>query len=147
VAPHHFSDPAAFVREASRVLSVGGSLAVIDGTVADGQETAEAWLHRVEKLRDPSHQRFITPGHWARMCEQAGLSVAHCELHPMLQPDLDWYFFTAGTSPENRAAVLELIERAPESARRLLHLRDERSTGGKTTWYWQRMSLLAVKDG
>ena len=23
--------------------------------------------------------------------------------------------------------------------------RDERSIGGKITWYWQRMSLLAVK--
>src|SRR5688572_13536624 len=67
VAPHHFSDPAAFVRESARVLAAGGSLAVIDGSVDDGQAEAEEWLHQVEILRDPSHQRFITPSCWRAM--------------------------------------------------------------------------------
>jgi ubiquinone/menaquinone biosynthesis C-methylase UbiE len=145
VAPHHFSDPAAFVRESARVLAGGGSLAVIDGSVEDGESEAEAWLHQVEKLRDPSHHRFITPGAWRAMCAAAGLRVEHCELQPFLQPDLEWYFETAATSASNRAEVLRLIDDAPESARRLFQLRDERATGGKITWYWQRMSLLAVK--
>ncbi|MEX2138335.1 MAG: class I SAM-dependent methyltransferase [Pirellulales bacterium] len=145
VAPHHFSDPAAFVREAARVLAAGGSLAVIDGSVKDGHPEAEEWLHGIEKLRDPSHQRFITLTGWRAMCEAAGLQVVHCELQPFLQPDLEWYFDTAATPPENRAAVLQLIEEAPESARRLFDLRDERASGGKITWYWQRLSLLAVK--
>jgi ubiquinone/menaquinone biosynthesis C-methylase UbiE len=147
VAPHHFSDPAAFVRESARVLAADGSLAVIDGTVADGQSEAEAWLHQVEKLRDPSHHRFVTPAQWRAMCQREGLSIEYCELRPMLQPDLDWYFCTAATKPENRDAVLHLIETAPDSARRLFQLRDDRTTGGKITWYWQRMSLLAVKGG
>jgi ubiquinone/menaquinone biosynthesis C-methylase UbiE len=145
VAPHHFSDPAAFVRESARVLASGGSLCVIDGSIEDGQGEVEEWLHQVEKLRDPSHQRFITAGQWRSMCEAAGLRVEYCELLPFLQPDLEWYFDTAATSIENRAAVLRLIENAPQSARRLLQLRDERATGGKITWYWQRLSLLAVK--
>jgi ubiquinone/menaquinone biosynthesis C-methylase UbiE len=145
VAPHHFSDPAAFVRESARVLATGGSLAVIDGSVEDGHPEAEAWLHQVEKLRDPSHQRFITPAGWRAMCDAAGLNVVHCELHPFLQPDLDWYFDTAATPPENRAAVLRLIETAPWSARQLFDLRDARASGGKITWKWQRLSLLAVK--
>ncbi len=145
VAPHHFSDPAAFVRESARVLVASGSLAVIDGSVEDGHPEAEAWLHQVEKLRDPSHQRFITPSDWRAMCAAAGLRIVHCELQPFLQPDLEWYFDTAATPPENRAAVLHLIENAPKSARRLFDLHDGRATGGKITWYWQRMSLLAVK--
>jgi 2-polyprenyl-3-methyl-5-hydroxy-6-metoxy-1,4-benzoquinol methylase len=145
VAPHHFSDPSAFVRESARVLAAGGSLAVIDGSVEDGHPEADEWLHQVEKLRDPSHQRFITPAAWRTMCETAGLHVVHCELQPFLQPDLEWYFDTAATPSENRAAVLQLIENVPQSARRLFDLHDERATGGKITWYWQRLSLLAVK--
>jgi ubiquinone/menaquinone biosynthesis C-methylase UbiE len=145
VAPHHFSDPAAFVRESARVLAAGGSLCVIDGSIEDGQPEADQWLHQVEKLRDPSHQRFIARGRWQSMCEAAGLRVEYCELQPFLQPDLDWYFETAATPPENRAAVLRLIENAPDSARKLFQLRDDRATGGKITWYWQRLSLLAVK--
>jgi hypothetical protein len=79
------------------------------------------------------------------MCEAAGLRIESCELQPFLQPDLNWYFDTAATTQENRAAVLRLIENAPNSARRLFQLRDDRATGGKITWYWQRLSLLAVK--
>jgi ubiquinone/menaquinone biosynthesis C-methylase UbiE len=145
VAPHHFSDPAAFVHQSARVLAPGGSLAVIDGSVEDAQRESEEWLHQVEKLRDPTHQRFLTPGRWRAMCEAAGLRVEHWELSPFLQPDLEWYFDTAATTPENRAAVWRLIADVPDSARRLFQLRDERAAGGKVTWYWQRLSLLAVK--
>jgi ubiquinone/menaquinone biosynthesis C-methylase UbiE len=148
VASHHFSDPAAFVCEAARVLADGGSLAVIDGSLEDGQPEAESWLHEVEILRDPSHQRFITPSGWRAMSEAAGLTIVHCELQPFLQPDLEWYFDTAATSPENRAAVLRLVDNAPESARRMFQLNDGRTgtVAGKVTWYWQRLSLLAVKE-
>ena len=62
VAPHHFSSPARFVREGVRVLSPGGHFMLIDGTVPDDDPAAEAWLHGVEKLRDPSHGRFLAQG-------------------------------------------------------------------------------------
>ena len=142
VAAHHFSCPATFLMETARVLKTGGRLLLIDGTVEDGQPVAEEWLHRVEKLRDPSHNRFITPLKWVHLCGHVGMRVINRELQPFKQPDLEWYFQTANTSQENRAAVLKLVDEAPESARILFRLAREDE---KIVWYWQRLVLVAVK--
>ena len=143
VAAHHFSSPETFVRESARVLNSGGWFLLIDGTVEDDQPEAEEWSHQVEKLRDPSHNRFVTPRSWRRSCEAAGLRVLHCGLTPFKQPDLNWYFETAATTPENQRKVLELVRHAPASARRLCRLGDEE---GKIVWWWQRLTLVARKE-
>ena len=142
VAPHHFSSPERFIRESARVLKHGGHFVLIDGSVEDGQIEAEEWLHHVEKLRDPSHHRFLTPGGWSRLCEEAGLAVLSATLTPFKQPDLNWYFETAATSQENRKSVLKLIADAPRSARELFRLGEEE---GKIVWWWQRLTLVARK--
>lgn len=142
VAAHHFASPEDFVRETARVLKPGGAFLLIDGTVADGHAEAEEWMHRIEKLRDPSHHRMLTPGAWSRLCEAAGLAVFSADVTQFQQPDLEWYFETAATAPENRAEVLRLIADAPRSARELFQLAEE---GGKTVWQWQRLTLVARK--
>jgi ubiquinone/menaquinone biosynthesis C-methylase UbiE len=142
VAAHHFSSPQNFVRESARVLKPGGHFLLIDGTVEDDQAEAEEWAHRLEKLRDPSHNRLLTPRTWSKLCEKSGLQVQHVEWNPFKQPDLNWYFDAAATSPENRAQVLDLIEHAPESARKLFQLGTE---DGKIVWWWQRLTLIASK--
>ena len=142
VAAHHFSDTGAFVREVARVLPAGGAFLLIDGSIEDGQPVAEEWLHNVEKLRDPSHNRFLSQGSWRQLCEKAGLQVVFSELQPFKQPDLNWYFDTAGTTPENRAKVLELVRTAPPEARTLFRLGEE---DGKIVWWWQRLVLAARK--
>jgi len=142
VAAHHFSDPGAFVREAARVLKPSGVFLLIDGSIEDGQPVAEEWLHHVEKLRDPSHHRFLSQGSWARLCEDVGLRVVFSELQPFKQPDLNWYFEIAATPPENRAKVLELVRYAPPEARNLFRLTEE---DGKIVWWWQRLVLAAQR--
>jgi ubiquinone/menaquinone biosynthesis C-methylase UbiE len=143
VAPHHFSSPKCFVSETSRVLKPGGYFLLIDGSVADDEPEAEAWAHAVEKLRDPSHNRFLTPRVWSQLCEGAGLVVRTRVLQPFKQPDLNWYFETAATPPENRRQVLELVANAPESARALFRLGQEE---GKIVWSWQRLTLIAQRQ-
>jgi ubiquinone/menaquinone biosynthesis C-methylase UbiE len=142
VAAHHFSSPVDFVVEVRRTLKTGGYFLLIDGSVEDDQVEAEEWLHQVEKLRDPSHHRFLTPGKWSRLCESNGLAVKIATLTPFKQPDLNWYFETAATSQENRNSVLALIAHAPKSARDLFRLAEE---NGKITWWWQRLTLIAQK--
>jgi SAM-dependent methyltransferase len=142
VAPHHFSSPAQFVGEAARVLRAGGWFLLIDGTIPDDEPDAGEWLNRVEKLRDPSHVRLIAPAEWCRLCADAGLHVRRHWLRQKKQPDLDWYFETAGTSAENRAEVLALIASAPDWARKIYHLSKE---DGKIVWQWPMLSLLAQK--
>lgn len=142
VAGHHFSDPASFVREAARVLKSGGVFLLIDGSVPDGEPEAEEWIHCLEKLRDPSHGRFLTPGAWSSLCVAGGLNVVKCGTTPLKQPDLEWYFETAATPPDNRRQVRELIALAPEAAHRVFQIAEE---DGKTTWWWPRLALVARK--
>ena len=142
VAAHHFSSPEDFIRETARVLRPGGWFLLIDGSVEDNQLEAEEWLHQVEKFRDPSHHRLLTPDVCQKLCAANGLAVQTATLTPFKQPDLNWYFETAATSPENRRKVLELVAHAPASARRLFRLAEE---DGKIVWWWQRLTLTARK--
>jgi len=143
VAPHHFSSPEDFVNEVARVLRRGGHFLLIDGSMDDDELESEVWLHEVEKLRDPSHHRFLTPRAWAKLCAAAGLGVRVNEMNPRKQPDLEWYFETAATPSENRARVRELISTAPESVRRALKLEEE---DGKIIWWWPMLTLVVQKE-
>jgi hypothetical protein len=69
--------------------------------------------------------------------------VQSAELHTFKQPDLEWYFETASTSPENRRIVLDLIANAPASARATFRLNEE---DGKTVWWWPRLTLIARRN-
>ena len=140
VAPHHFSSPPDFIHEVARVLRPGGYFLLIDGSVPDDEPEAEAWLHQVEKLRDPSHNRLLSPRAWSQLCLDAGLGVQTAELKTFKQPDLEWYFETANTPPDNRVAVRKLIETASENVKRCYQLGVEE---GKIVWWWPRLTLIA----
>lgn len=77
IAPHHFDAPAAFVREAQRVLKPGGLLAVVDNIVPDG--VAGDYVNAFEKLRDPSHVRCLSIEAWQMLFVQHDLVVEHAE--------------------------------------------------------------------
>jgi ubiquinone/menaquinone biosynthesis C-methylase UbiE/glutathione S-transferase len=142
VAPHHFSSPEAFVRESARILKMYGYLVIIDPAALDDHPETSAWMNEVEKNRDPSHVRMIMPREWVKWCTAYGLRIVKKELYSFKMPDLNWYFETANTPVENRKRVLELVARAPASARELFKIGTE---NGKIVWYWRRLTLVAGK--
>ncbi|MGH7967110.1 MAG: class I SAM-dependent methyltransferase, partial [Limisphaerales bacterium] len=139
----HFSSPAKFVRETARVLKPGGHFLLIDGSVPDDDSETEEWLHRVEKWHDPSHGRLLSRKAWEGLARESGLRVLRSELHRFKQPDLQWYFDTAATSPANREQVLEAVRTASPHLRATLALGEE---DGKIVWWWPRLTLLALKS-
>jgi SAM-dependent methyltransferase len=90
LAAHHFSDPAAFVREAARVLKPGGTIALIDNISPDASTMPEASteeLHAAatiynlyETLRDPSHARCLTLGEWLELLGDGAFHRARTEI-------------------------------------------------------------------
>jgi ubiquinone/menaquinone biosynthesis C-methylase UbiE/glutathione S-transferase len=142
VAAHHFSSPEMFIRESARVLKPYGYLVLIDGTVPDDHVEAHDWMDALERLRDPSHARFITPNVWRKWCVDAGLTVTKVQVESFKQPDINWYFNAANTPPENRKKVLEMVAKAPAAVRELFKIGQE---DGKIIWWWRRITLVAGK--
>lgn len=74
IAAHHFPNPAAFVAEVARVLDAGGTFALEDN-VAPNDDALDAFLNRIEGLRDPTHVRSHRVGDWLQWLEGAGFTV------------------------------------------------------------------------
>jgi ubiquinone/menaquinone biosynthesis C-methylase UbiE len=67
IAPHHFADVAAAVREMARVSR---RLVLIEDTLYASEAVEEA-----ERLRDPSHVRSYSEAEWRKFLQDAGLRV------------------------------------------------------------------------
>jgi ubiquinone/menaquinone biosynthesis C-methylase UbiE len=88
IAPHHFPNPAQFVREAARVLAPGGRFVLVDSTVPSGE--AGEFLNEIEQMRDPSHVRSLTIDAWNQLIADAGLQIDSIESFSKRHDFRDW---------------------------------------------------------
>jgi ubiquinone/menaquinone biosynthesis C-methylase UbiE len=103
---HHWHDVPAGLREARRVLAVGGAAAFAD-VIAPAFPAADTHLQAVELLRDPSHVRDYSEAEWHVMLKEAGFSVTAVSKGRLRMDFADW---TARmrTAPDRAAAVRTL---------------------------------------
>lgn len=75
---HHFEQPQLVLREMVRVCEPGGHVVVIDSAPPAAKAQA---FNAIEKRRDPSHARALTPNEITSLMEQEGLSIVRRHLY------------------------------------------------------------------
>jgi SAM-dependent methyltransferase len=143
IAPHHFADCAAFVREVARVLRPGGRAIVIDSVSPDEQAIDEL-LDNVERWRDPTHVRSYTRAQWAGFFEAAGLGVELTAVHQKTH-ELDDWLARSRTSPEQMKRVRDALRSAAADARERLAI--AYAEGGEPVSFADEKLLIVGRRG
>lgn len=123
IAPHHFPDLPAAVREILRVTRPGGLVGIIDSVVPD-DPSLDAFLNGIEKVRDPSHVRSYRVEEWTGILKEAGLFLLHVSRTWKEHPFPEWVART-GRPPEVQRAVESMFLSAFPRAREYYRVRIE----------------------
>jgi SAM-dependent methyltransferase len=113
LAAHRFPEPLPVLRQVARVLRRGGSFLLVDLLGEDDPEIA-AFILEVEKARDPGHVRAFRPIEWTAFLRAAGLTVID---EAVIETVRVWDEWTAGMSPDGRAALDRVVGAAPPRCR------------------------------
>jgi SAM-dependent methyltransferase len=120
IAPHHFPEPARFVAEAARVLKPGG-LFLLEDSVVPEDPALDAFINRVEALRDHTHARTLSATAWRDLLTASGLRIEAETLHRKPHPFDDW-LARSRTSDADRATLTALFRDASPVARATLDI-------------------------
>ena len=137
IAPHHFPDAPAFVRECARVLVEGGIFILQDQILPDDDESA-AIVDGFERLRDPSHHRAFKIGEWHAMLAAAGFRIQHSEVYIKRHDFLDWAR-RQGCDEATIAELIRILREAPPIARDWM---DPQAWGAENATFVNRHVLL-----
>lgn len=141
IAPHHFADPRAFVREAARVLVKGGVF-LLDDNMAPEDDELDAFMNHFEKWRDPSHVRAYKRSEWRTWMADAGMRV---EVEDELQRkryQFDDWTARMRMPPEERLALERWLLQAPERCKDYFKLEVE---DGRVTSVSGTFSIIVAR--
>lgn len=119
---HHIPKPATIVAEMARVTRPGGQVAIIDLVAPDAPELARSY-NRLEKLRDPSHERALQRHELETMLSALRLRVTRSGSRD-IEVDLEDWLGLAVTPPaaaeQIRRLLLEELAGGPPTGMRPL---------------------------
>lgn len=141
IAPHHYADVQAAVREMARVLVPGGRLVLIDN-IAPEDASLDALLNEWEQRRDPSHVRAYRVSEWQHFVTAAGLQTTAQEIGRKRHQFTDWVE-RMQMSAAARAALEADILAAPPIAHE--HFALEQHEGRLINWSADYVILRAVR--
>ena len=121
-AAHHFPRVQQAVREWARVLKPGGKLLLVDSTSPE-EADAEALLHEIESLRDPSHVRNHRISEWTAFLSEAGFTVRSAREWGLFL-DIPSWTQRMRTPPAAVATIEQLMRDASPSVRSRLHIEE-----------------------
>ncbi len=139
IAPHHFPNISAFLRESVRVLRADGILAVVDNVVPEGE--AGDFVNAFEKLRDPSHGRCLSVEEWLEGYAQVGLQLIQQEVLEKQMVFEDW---AARHDPVMQSYLRALLWHGPPESHEFLHPRSE---DVKTLFHLREGLFIGRKQG
>lgn len=119
---HHFLDIPAAIGEMRRVVRPGGVVVFVDH-VAPEDAAADAFVNRLDWLRDPSHRREPRLSEYHAWFAAAGLAIDLVEHWP-LRIDLDDWFARARTAPQREAEARALLADATPAIRQTFAIDD-----------------------
>ena len=137
IAPHHFPDAAAFLRQCARVLKPDGFLMLQDHALPADREAARL-VEAFERLRDPSHNRAYTKDEWLAMVARAGFNVEHSEIYLKRHDFIPWAR-RQGNDDFTIARLIKMLDEAPPIAREWM---DPQHWGSENATFLNRHVLI-----
>ncbi|MDE2936175.1 MAG: methyltransferase domain-containing protein [Chloroflexota bacterium] len=109
LAIHHFLEPTIQVREMARVCRRGGNVGLIDLTTSQSAE--ESLLHnQLERMRDPSHCRALSPDELRILLAGVGLELVCCS-ESSAEQDFEHWADLSEASAKARSVISDAFDR------------------------------------